>query len=71
MILLAEKLSKGISFVRIDFYDINNKIYFGEMTFYPASGFGKFIPQEWDLTIGEKLKISKKEGAKYEDNNRE
>ena len=37
MIRLAEKLSKDIPFLRVDFYDVNGEIYFGELTFYPAS----------------------------------
>lgn len=57
MMKLAEKLSKDIPFVRVDFYDVNGDIYFGEMTFYPASGFGKFIPEEWDIIIGEMLEL--------------
>ena len=57
MIELAEKISKGMIFTRVDFYNINEKIYFGEITFYPAGGFGKFIPEEWDYKIGDMLKI--------------
>lgn len=57
MIELAEKLAKDIPFVRIDFYNVNEKIYFGEMTFYPAAGFGKIEPEEWDLKIGEMLEL--------------
>ena len=52
MIVCAEKLAENIPFVRIDFYDVNGQVYFGEITFYPASGFGKLIPMEWDNTIG-------------------
>lgn len=55
MIEFAEKLSKGIPFVRIDFYDVDGKIYFGEITFYPAAGFGKFEPKQWDKTFGDWL----------------
>ncbi len=57
MIELAEKMSRNIPFVRIDFYNVNGKIYFGEITFYPASGFGKFEPEQWDTKIGEWIKI--------------
>ena len=56
---LAEKLSKDIPHVRVDLYNINGKIYFGELTFYPASGFGGFQPEEWDHKIGEWLKLPK------------
>ena len=57
MINLAEKMSKNITFIRIDFYEVNRKVYFGEFTFYPASGFGKFLPEEWDNKIGKLLEL--------------
>lgn len=57
MFELAEMLSKELKFVRIDFYYANNKIYFGEITFYPASGFGKFIPENWDEKLGKMIKL--------------
>lgn len=53
MIELAEELSKGIPFLRADFYDVNGRIYFGELTFYPASGFGTFTDDAWDVKLGE------------------
>lgn len=59
MIEFAEKLAAEIPFIRIDFYEMNKKIYFGEFTFYPASGFGKFIPNEYDYEIGKLLNINK------------
>ena len=43
MIALAEKLAKDIPFVRIDFYNVDGKIYFGEITFYPAGGMSKWV----------------------------
>ncbi len=61
MIELAERLATDIPFVRVDFYDANGHIYFGEMTFYPASGFGKFIPEEWDYKLGEWLTLPDKD----------
>lgn len=54
---LAEKLSESIPFARIDFYEINEKVYFGEITFYPASGFEGFEPSSWDDKLGSWLKI--------------
>lgn len=57
MIELAETLSKDIPFVRIDFYNINGNIYFGEMTFFPAAGMGKFNPNEWDDILGDWLEL--------------
>ena len=50
---LAEKLAENFDFVRIDFYNVEDKIYFGEITFCPASGFGKFIPEKWNYIIGD------------------
>ncbi len=57
MLLIAKKLSKGINFLRVDLYNIDSKIYFGELTFFPASGFGKFRPKEWALKLGDLIKI--------------
>lgn len=57
MISLAERLSKDIPHVRTDFYCINDKILFGEMTFYHGSGFEKFVPSEWDRTFGDWIDI--------------
>ena len=57
---LAELLSKGFPFLRVDFYDVNEKVYFGELTFYPASGFGPFTSDEWDLKLGQWIKLPMK-----------
>ena len=56
---LAGKLSKGIPQVRIDFYDVNGKIYFGEMTFYHHGGIVPFHPEKWDYTFGSWIKLPK------------
>lgn len=56
---LAAKLSEKMSFARIDFYEINERIYFGEITFFPASGFESFKPEEWDLKLGEWVELPK------------
>lgn len=60
MIQAAGKLAEGKAFVRIDFYQVNNKVYFGEITFFPTSGMGGFNPQEWDLIFGEMIKLPSK-----------
>lgn len=52
MIKIVEKLAENFDFVRIDLYNIDGKIYFGEMTFCPASGLGTFIPEKWDYKFG-------------------
>ena len=54
----ARQLSKDIPFVRSDFYEINGKLYFGELTFFPASGFAGFKPESWDKTLGAWLDLS-------------
>ncbi len=57
---VAAKLSKGIPEVRVDLYNINGKIYFGEMTFFHWSGFVKYEPEEWDYKIGSYINLPKK-----------
>ncbi len=54
---LAEVLSKNIPQVRIDFYDINGQIYFGEITFFHWSGLMPFKPSEWDKKLGDLIKL--------------
>ena len=51
----SRQLSVGIPFSRIDFYHINNHVYFGEITFYPASGMGVFTPEEWNTRLGDMI----------------
>lgn len=53
MLDAAEALGRGFDFVRNDFYEINGKPLFGEMTFYPGSGLDKFHPLSLDATLGE------------------
>lgn len=60
MIQLAEKLSKGIPFVRVDFYEVNRRVLFGELTFFTGSGFTKFVPEEWDLKLGSLISLPEK-----------
>ena len=55
MISLAERLSMKEPFLRVDFYNVNGNIYFGELTFYPASGMGKWTTEEADVIIGNYL----------------
>ena len=54
---IAGKLSKGFPFSRIDLYEINGRCYFGEITFFPLSGFGWFNPLEWNNIIGDWLEL--------------
>lgn len=60
MISLAEKLADGCPFMRVDFYECCGKVYFGEITFFPASGTGQFVPEEWDYKLGEWLALPEK-----------
>ena len=55
MVAVATKLSKGFPFVRVDLYNVNGKTYFGELTFYPWSGYVQFTPDEFDFELGEKF----------------
>ncbi|MBY9007579.1 MAG: hypothetical protein KGD63_12580 [Candidatus Lokiarchaeota archaeon] len=60
MLELAEKLAEAFDFVRIDFYNLNGKIYIGELTHYPTSGTTKFEPQSFDFKLGKYWKIKPK-----------
>lgn len=57
MVAIFEKLAKGLPHIRVDLYDCNGKIYFGELTFFDGSGFDKIEPLEWDYKIGKLLKL--------------
>ena len=57
MLLIAEKLSKGIPHVRVDLYNVNGTIYFGELTFFHWSGMVPFEPSKWDYIFGDYLKL--------------
>ena len=59
MLSLAESLAKEESFLRVDFYDVNGQLYFGELTFFPTSGWGPFVPEKWDMTFGEWIELPK------------
>ena len=54
---IAKKLSHGLPHVRIDLYSVDEKVYFGEFTFFDSSGFEKFTPREWDNVFGNWLKL--------------
>lgn len=59
MLDVAARLSTDFSFARIDLYSLEGKIYFGEITFYPWSGYMEFEPDEFDFVLGEKFSLSK------------
>lgn len=58
MMDVARKLSADFPFVRVDLYNIDGKIYFGELTFYPWTGYVQFTPDEFDFTLGKLMDCS-------------
>ena len=60
MVELSKELSRDIPFLRVDFYEINGAIYFGELTFFPGSGYTAFDPPEWDDIIGTWVNLPQK-----------
>jgi hypothetical protein len=58
MLSVASRLSAPFDFVRVDLYNIEGKIYFGELTFTPVGGGLKLRPEGWDLKLGEKWELS-------------
>ena len=55
MISIAEKVSNSFTFLRVDFFIINNRLFIGELTFYPEAGFTRFDPLEYNDILGKKL----------------
>lgn len=60
---LAAKLSENIPQLRVDFYEVNGKAYFGELTFSHWSGMMPFNPPEWDKTFGDWIKLPEINGG--------
>ena len=56
----AKLLSKGFPHIRVDFYDINGKLYFGELTFFHHGGFETFEPPYWNKILGSWIKLPEK-----------
>lgn len=57
MIMLSEKLAQGIPYVRVDWYELNGQLYFGEFTFFTWAGFMHFEPKVWDEILGDWLQL--------------
>lgn len=57
MVEIAEKLSQGIPLLRVDLYNVDGRIYFGELTFFPAGGSDALKPEEWEYKIGEMISL--------------
>ena len=66
IINIAEQISRPFVFVRTDLYNIKGSILFGELTFYPNNGIGKFDPIKWDYKFGELLKLPKEKRQEYD-----
>ena len=64
MACLASTLGKGFPFARVDFYEVDGKVYFGEMTFTAANGLSSFNPSSFDLEYGRKLTLPEKKPFK-------
>lgn len=58
MIELSEKLAGSFDYVRVDWYDVEDRLYFGELTFHHDGGYRPILPKEWDLKLGNELRIS-------------
>ena len=58
MVKFAEILAKNIPFVRVDFYEVKEKLYFGEITFFPAAGFERFVPDSYDDLFGSWISLN-------------
>ena len=54
---IAKKLSENTTFVRIDLFEVDNVVYFSEFTLYPASGFMPFVPADYDIELGNWIRI--------------
>jgi len=59
MLNVANRLAEDFPFVRVDLYWVNNKVYFGELTFYPWTGYVQFTPDKFDFILGEKFSLPK------------
>ena len=62
-ILIARELSKDLPYSRIDLYETGEGIYFGEITFYPGSGLGRFRPDEYNELLGEMVNLPGQNGG--------
>ena len=60
MVKYAQILSEGHPFIRVDFYEINKKVYFSEFTFFSDAGFAAFHPDEWDRKLGDLIILPQK-----------
>jgi hypothetical protein len=59
MLYFAKKLSGGIPFLRVDYYEVDERLLIGELTLFPGSGMASFTPTEWDRTLGDWIELPK------------
>ncbi len=59
MLDIAERLSEDFPYVRVDLYSVEGKVYFGELTFYPWSGYVQFLPDSADFMFGKDFTLRK------------
>ena len=57
---IASKLSKEIPTLRVDLYEVNGKVYFGELTFYHFGGLVPFVPEKWDYILGQYIHLDRR-----------
>ena len=57
LLTIAQRLSTPFPFVRVDLYVLGTRVFFGELTFYPEAGIGKFLPPEYDYIFGNYLDL--------------
>lgn len=60
MITFSEKIAKDYPYCRVDWYEINNKLYFGEITFHTDGGNVPILPSEWDFKFGQMVELNNK-----------
>lgn len=59
MVSISKILSASMKFVRVDFYEVQGKVFFGELTFFPGAGFEEFNPEVWDEILGDWIELKK------------
>jgi len=57
MMFIAEDIAKNFAYVRVDFYEVDNKMFNGEITFHDSGGYDKITPFDWDVKFGEMVKL--------------
>ena len=58
MLRISRIMAKGFAFLRVDFYEIDGKVYCGELTFYENGGFCEFTPEKYNRIMGDWIKLS-------------